>query len=479
MTNVTRFIHSLRGLHQLKTSGGAWEHILPDTLGSLRVVTDNSVGVLESRNYAVYGDLFGTTGTSQTSYGYTGEPTDGNGLVYDRARYMSPALGQFISLDPMETFNRYAYVDGNPVMRTDPSGLLFGAGSNVGGAVKKKTTPTPTWGGNATPNPTPPPPKPTQTTQNLVIPGFGSGSGATVSVKPAQNTQNSTVANIPVVTTPSISNAVTNNFIDWYMLELNDECKYLRNNPAAYADCRQHTTNNACPPAWNHTRDAIQGCYPTTQYDYGNGNHIGKSYPYDTAWQQYWGHITPEEGAQIAYDNRATCLENSLCFAAMLFGPLALVTSPFWGPPVANLAFGNLGTSIVGKMLAGARAGVIGHIAGTMVYDALSGKTDLLDTVTPRTILINGLAGGVIGGLGLPVTSVVDNAAIWNVFVAAEVYTFVHFGTSDHPLGNPQQAVAFFVTALANILGANVGIGGASFINSVVSGLQASAEEAK
>jgi RHS repeat-associated protein len=122
--NVTRFVHSLRGLHQLKTSGGSWDHILTDALGSLRVVTDNTVAVLESRNYGVYGDLFGTTGSSQTSYGYTGEPTDGNGLVYDRARYLSPALGQFVSLDPMETFNRYAYVDGNPVMQTDPSGLV-------------------------------------------------------------------------------------------------------------------------------------------------------------------------------------------------------------------------------------------------------------------------------------------------------------------------------------------------------------------
>ncbi|MEP6987667.1 MAG: RHS repeat-associated core domain-containing protein, partial [Chloroflexota bacterium] len=132
--NVTRFVHGLRGLHQIKTAAGAWEHILPDALGSLRVVTDNAVAVLESRNYGVYGDVFGTTGTSQTQYGYTGEPTDGNGLVYDRARYLSPALGQFVSLDPKETFNRYAYTDGNPVMRIDSDGMMMmyaeGGGSN-------------------------------------------------------------------------------------------------------------------------------------------------------------------------------------------------------------------------------------------------------------------------------------------------------------------------------------------------------------
>jgi RHS repeat-associated protein len=65
-----------------------------------------------------------------TSYGFTGEPGDANGLVYLRNRYYNPALGTFISMDafggnpndPM-SLNRYAYVEGNPVNKTDPSGL--------------------------------------------------------------------------------------------------------------------------------------------------------------------------------------------------------------------------------------------------------------------------------------------------------------------------------------------------------------------
>jgi RHS repeat-associated protein len=138
--NVTRFAHSLHGLHQLKTSAGVWEHILTDVLGSLRVVNNNSAAVLESRNYGVYGDLFGTTGSSQTIYGYTGEPTDGNGLVFDRARYMSPALGQFVSLDPMENFNRYVYVNGNPIMRIDPSGMRFAIDAYDGYYVAPRST---------------------------------------------------------------------------------------------------------------------------------------------------------------------------------------------------------------------------------------------------------------------------------------------------------------------------------------------------
>jgi len=81
---------------------------------------------------STYGEVLGPTGTSQTEYGFTGEPTDGNGLVYLRARYYAPALGTFTGLDPLEggmdssgSLNRYTWVDGNVPNRADPSGMCF------------------------------------------------------------------------------------------------------------------------------------------------------------------------------------------------------------------------------------------------------------------------------------------------------------------------------------------------------------------
>jgi RHS repeat-associated protein len=67
----------------------------------------------------------------QSSYGYTGEPTDpANGLVYLRARHLSPRLGVFPSRDRFEgvtarplSLNPYAWVEGNVVNATDPSGM--------------------------------------------------------------------------------------------------------------------------------------------------------------------------------------------------------------------------------------------------------------------------------------------------------------------------------------------------------------------
>jgi RHS repeat-associated protein len=63
-------------------------------------------------------------------FGFTGESIDANDLVYLRNRYYNPELGTFLSMDPYEgdfndpmSLNRYAYVRGNPVNLTDPSGL--------------------------------------------------------------------------------------------------------------------------------------------------------------------------------------------------------------------------------------------------------------------------------------------------------------------------------------------------------------------
>jgi RHS repeat-associated protein len=55
-----------------------------------------------------------------------GIQTDANGLTYMRARYYSPELGRFINEDPIrDGHNWYAYTDGNPVNRIDPTGLFL------------------------------------------------------------------------------------------------------------------------------------------------------------------------------------------------------------------------------------------------------------------------------------------------------------------------------------------------------------------
>jgi RHS repeat-associated protein len=61
---------------------------------------------------------------------FTAREDDGTGLYYYRARYYKPALGRFLSEDPLDVWggdvNLYAYVRDNPPNRFDKLGLQMG-----------------------------------------------------------------------------------------------------------------------------------------------------------------------------------------------------------------------------------------------------------------------------------------------------------------------------------------------------------------
>ncbi|WP_316412837.1 RHS repeat domain-containing protein [Mesoterricola silvestris] len=103
-----------------------------DHLGSPRVVT-GPAGTVESRQkYLPFGELLEQSGTFRTAKGFTGhEQTDASGLIYMQARFYLPQYGRFASPDPArdqhfeftQSWNINSYVQNNPVMSTDPTGL--------------------------------------------------------------------------------------------------------------------------------------------------------------------------------------------------------------------------------------------------------------------------------------------------------------------------------------------------------------------
>jgi RHS repeat-associated protein len=116
-----------------QSPNSAWSYYSTDGLGSVRQMTDAAGAVTYKASYEPYGTPFDQWPGPQaaSTFGYTGESTDANSLVYLRARYYDPRLGTFLSKDPFEgvmtrsgSLNGYGYVEGNPVSYTDPSGRL-------------------------------------------------------------------------------------------------------------------------------------------------------------------------------------------------------------------------------------------------------------------------------------------------------------------------------------------------------------------
>ena len=126
----TDTIYYLHGLDLVAQNDGVGsEYFAYDGLGSVRQALDSAEAVLCTQTFDPYGNLYASTGTDSTSFGFTGEQTDSNGLVFLRARYYNPYLNQFIQPDPIVPnpyqpweWNLFTYSRNNPINFTDPSG---------------------------------------------------------------------------------------------------------------------------------------------------------------------------------------------------------------------------------------------------------------------------------------------------------------------------------------------------------------------
>jgi RHS repeat-associated protein len=113
-------------------------HYHLDHLGTPRRVTDQYDRIVGVHDYFAFGPetAGGTPERSLTTLKYTGHERDSvmgsessDTLDYMHARYYSPISGRFLSVDPVlgdprvpQSWNRYAYVQNNPLRYTDPTG---------------------------------------------------------------------------------------------------------------------------------------------------------------------------------------------------------------------------------------------------------------------------------------------------------------------------------------------------------------------
>ena len=112
-----------------RSDSGAASDLLADALGSTLALTDSSGALQTSYTYDPFGNTTTSGALSTNSFQFTGRENDGTGLYYYRARYMSPAMGRFISEDPIGLRGGnllYGYADGDPISMIDPLGLWTG-----------------------------------------------------------------------------------------------------------------------------------------------------------------------------------------------------------------------------------------------------------------------------------------------------------------------------------------------------------------
>lgn len=120
--------------------GGTKHYYYTDPQGTPLAKADAQGNIVERYEYTPYGVPVPSVGAAPNGPGYTGHVNDPEaGLVYMQARYYDPAVGRFLSIDPISPsagntfiFNRYGYVNNNPAVNIDPDGKqCYGYGTHV------------------------------------------------------------------------------------------------------------------------------------------------------------------------------------------------------------------------------------------------------------------------------------------------------------------------------------------------------------
>jgi RHS repeat-associated protein len=133
-----RVIYGLGPLYIIKADGTT-RALARDGGKSVRAEVDGTGAVTGSWRYRAYGEINQTSGQATPStLGYAGQLLDPSGFYYMRARWYDPAMGRFVTRDPLGSSlgrsGAFGYAGANPLAFSDPSGLREDSDNDYGGA---------------------------------------------------------------------------------------------------------------------------------------------------------------------------------------------------------------------------------------------------------------------------------------------------------------------------------------------------------
>jgi RHS repeat-associated protein len=130
--------HSVLHITVYYPAGGAvrvdntLSYVLGDQLGSASTVLDSAGNKTAETRYYPFGETRVSTGSMPTDRLFTGQRAmEDLGIYFYNARFYDPLIGRFLSADTVvpgagnsQSYDRYAYSLGNPIIYIDPSGHI-------------------------------------------------------------------------------------------------------------------------------------------------------------------------------------------------------------------------------------------------------------------------------------------------------------------------------------------------------------------